>query len=108
MSQILLHFSEFTLPAHLIRHGLRRATFPKGEGFGMVRPKDKLQFINLLHSYKKSGRVICRIFDRVWNYSWGPAATRALPSSLPVYLVKFFWKRSARSFALVSHSAASA
>ena len=31
------------------------------------------------------------------NYSWGPAATRALPSSLPVYLVKFLMKRADRS-----------
>ena len=39
-------------------------------------------------------------------YSWGPAATRALPSSLPVYLVKFLMKRADRSLALVSHSSA--
>ena len=42
------------------------------------------------------------------TYSWGPAATRALPSSLPVYLVKFFWKRAARSFAFSSQTEASA
>ena len=41
-------------------------------------------------------------------YSCGPAETRALPASLLSYLTKFFWKREARSFALVSHSAASA
>lgn len=41
-------------------------------------------------------------------YSWGPAATRALPASLPVYLSKFFTKREARSLALVSHSVGSA
>ena len=40
-------------------------------------------------------------------YSFGPAATRALPCSLPSYLAKFLMKRLARSTALVSHSAAS-
>ena len=39
------------------------------------------------------------------NYTSGPAATRALPASLPVYLAKFFTKRLARSAALVSQSA---
>ena len=38
----------------------------------------------------------------------GPAATSALPASLPVYLTKFFWNRPARSRALVSHSLTSA
>ena len=56
MLQILLHFSEFTLPAHLIRHGLRRATFPKGEGFEMVRPKDKLKFA-IKSSRPETGRL---------------------------------------------------
>ena len=41
------------------------------------------------------------------HYSFGPAATRALPCSLPSYLAKFLMKRLARSTALVSHSAAS-
>ncbi len=41
-------------------------------------------------------------------YSWGPAETSALPASLPSYFAKFLMKRSARSFALVSHSEASA
>ena len=41
-------------------------------------------------------------------YSWGPAATRALPSSLPVYLVKFLMKRADRSFAFSSQIAGSA
>ena len=43
-----------------------------------------------------------------FNYSCGPAATRALPASLPVYFTKFLVKRAARSFAFTSHSAASA
>ncbi len=42
------------------------------------------------------------------GYSWGPAATRALPSSLSVKSAKFFIKRWARSTALGSHSLASA
>ena len=42
------------------------------------------------------------------SYSWGPASTRALPSSLPVYLVKFLMKRAARSLAFSSQMAASA
>ena len=33
----------------------------------------------------------------------GPAATRALPASLPSYLTKFFTKREARSLAFSSH-----
>ncbi len=42
----------------------------------------------------------------VCDYNWGPAATSALPSSLPVNLVKFFTKRLARSTAFVFHSSA--
>ena len=37
-------------------------------------------------------------------YSCGPAATRALPASLVVYLTKFFWKREARSLAFSSQA----
>ena len=39
----------------------------------------------------------------LWNYNFGPAATRALPASLPSYLAKFLMKRAARSFAFSSH-----
>ena len=46
---------------------------------------------------------------RVLNYySCGPADTSALPASLLSYFAKFLMKRPARSFALVSHSEASA
>ena len=38
----------------------------------------------------------------------GPAATSALPASLPSYLTKFLIKRAARSCAFFSHSATSA
>lgn len=34
------------------------------------------------------------IFTQPSNYAWGPASTSALPASLPVYLTKFFSKRS--------------
>ena len=47
--------------------------------------------------------ALCR-----FAYALGPASTRALPASLPVYFLKFFSKREARSFAFASHSAASA
>jgi len=57
---------------------------------------------------KTPGRFLCRVNEALLNYASGPAATRALPASLPVYLVKFFTKREARSFALVSHSVTSA
>ena len=55
---------------------------------------------------KLKARTVCQ--RRLAAYSWGPAATRALPSSLPVYFSKFLMKRADRSLALVSHSAASA
>lgn len=38
-------------------------------------------------------------------YNLGPAATRALPASLPSYFLKFLMKRPARSLAFSSHSA---
>ena len=50
--------------------------------------------------------IVCQV--RLLNYSWGPAATRALPSSLPVYLAKFLMKRSDRSLAFSSQMEASA
>ena len=40
-------------------------------------------------------------------YSFGPAATRALPASLFSYLWKLLMKRPARSFAFSSHTAGS-
>ena len=33
-----LCFGENVLPVHLFRHGIRRATFPKGEGKGAAAP----------------------------------------------------------------------
>jgi len=36
VGSIFRTFSGELLPAALIRHGLRRATFPRGEGFGAV------------------------------------------------------------------------
>lgn len=64
------------------------------------------------HSTQKERPALFRtsrsIFTQPSNYAWGPASTSALPASLPVYLTKFFSKRDARSFALFSHSEASA
>ena len=37
------------------------------------------------------------------NYNLGPAATSALPASLPSYFLKFLMKRAARSLAFSSH-----
>ena len=37
------------------------------------------------------------------DYNFGPAATNALPASLPVNFTKFLMKRPARSFAFSSH-----
>ena len=60
-------------------------------------------------SYKWKGRDRSSfLLYLAFNYSWGPAATRALPSSLPVYLVKFLMKRADRSFAFSSQIAGSA
>ena len=42
------------------------------------------------------------------DYSCGPAATRALPASLPSYLAKFLMNLEARSCAFLSHSEGSA
>ena len=36
VGSIFRTFSGELLPAALIRHGLRRATFPRGEGFGAM------------------------------------------------------------------------
>lgn len=40
------------------------------------------------------------------DYNLGPAATNALPASLPVNFAKFLMKRPARSCAFASHSEA--
>ena len=62
---------------------------------------------------KKTG--VCRYGTPLWDYmslfyyyfnnnqSLGPAATNALPASLPVNLVKLLMKRLARSFAFSFH-----
>ena len=48
------------------------------------------------------------LFGLCQSYSFGPAATRALPASLLVYLSKFLMNLPARSLAFSSHSDASA
>lgn len=58
-----------------------------------------------LKTKKKNGdenrRFLC---SNSLDYASGPAFTRALPASLPVYLTKFLTKRPARSFAFASQS----
>ena len=47
MLRFISRLGEFVLRQHLFRHGLRRATFPKGEGMGATAPEqrlDKLEF----------------------------------------------------------------
>ena len=68
-----------------------------------------------IHSRITRSLLVCRQVPcrTVWlsalpTYSWGPAATRALPSSLPVYLAKFLMKRADRSLAFSSQTPASA
>ncbi len=56
-------------------------------------------------------RLVCAILNSQnshLSYSWGPAATRALPASLLSYLTKFLMKRPARSLAFSSQTAGSA
>ena len=60
----------------------------------------------LLVSRQAEARTVCQ--RRLAAYSWGPAATRALPSSLPVYFSKFLMKRADRSLAFSSQMEASA
>ena len=60
-------------------------------------------------SGSKKQAALLRPVRKICNYSaFGPAATRALPASLPSYLTKFLTKREARSFAFSSHWEASA
>ena len=47
MLRFISRLGEFVLRQHLFRHGLRRATFPKGEGMGTTAPEqqtDKPEF----------------------------------------------------------------
>ena len=62
----------------------------------------------LLYVFRNTGKVPsyslapCPLLP---DYSFGPAATRALPASFPSYFTKFLMKRPARSLAFSSHSA---
>ena len=60
------------------------------------------------YEIKKNGCGIYRTRKVRQNQICGPAATRAFPASLPSYFAKFLMNLPARSFALVSHSEASA
>ena len=69
---------------------------------------------NWLHPFRYSQLSIINVQLSTFNfqlstyYSFGPAATSALPASLPSYFLKFLMKRAARSSAFLFHSAASA
>ena len=80
----------------LLKAMRRSAERYRVETLETLRPQSALKFFLDSFSFKKK------------NHSWGPAATRALPASLPVYFTKFFTKRPARSLAFSSHWAASA
>ena len=97
----------------IILDSLRGAP-PPGEGLGAPAPlrhSAKPQFISLnkkAPAENSAGACLLLCGFQPFNYSWGPAATRALPSSLPVYLVKFLMKRADRSFAFSSQTEGSA
>ena len=69
--------------------------------------------INMKSIYKKSANYFRRnkkgmlshafFFLLRSYYNFGPAATNALPASLPVNLAKFLMKRPAKSLAFSSH-----
>ena len=59
----------------------------------------------VLYSFGPATFALCRAkLLSALAYSLGPAATRALPASLPSYFLKFLMKRAARSLAFSSHS----
>ena len=76
---------------------------------------DFCQFLNIFISLKtdiKNDRTsvtqsAVNIFS-IFNYALGPAAIKALPSSLVAYLTKFHTKRAAKSSAFDCHCALSA
>ena len=57
------------------------------------------KYIHHLHSNNKKNEIPLRVSRFTiliyWYYNFGPAATNALPASLPVNLAKFLMKRSA-------------
>lgn len=66
---------------------------------------------NATHRQQKRNRAFAQfLFFCCTAYAsvFGPAATSALPASLPSYFAKFLIKRSARSLALLVHSSPSA
>ena len=80
---------------------------PKYHALFLLHPVWQLPYVSNL-SYCLIGSYPSGAFLGFLNYSLGPASTRALPASLPVYLTKFLMNRPARSSAFFSHSATSA
>ena len=77
--------------------------FPRKSQFKTTTRKK--HHLNPILTYQT--QVVFSILTQI-NYNCGPAATKALPASLPSYLAKFLMKRPAKSLAFSSHCAASA
>ena len=77
-----------------------------GSGFAFLWSGFRRKFYSFVR-FSPRGFAFKAVFAAGF-YSWGPAFTRALPASLPVYLSKFLTKREARSFAFSSQTPASA
>ena len=65
-------FAYYWVGAHLIRHGLRRATFPKGEGLGSGSGHNNAVYVVLHYniyfipySYRCQGAYCCKINHRL-------------------------------------------
>ena len=74
---------------------------------GIISLQNAVDSVNFMPFIRKKGARLsaCAPIYTILDYSCGPAATRALPASLPSYLAKFLMKREAKSLAFSSHSA---
>ena len=74
---------------------------------GVRRADPKTEY--KLNTAKRNCALAQFLFRSSTSYAsvFGPAATSALPASLPSYFAKFLIKRSARSLALLVHSSLS-
>ena len=74
---------------------LRKKRRNRAEARSLIVEKNpaKRFFDNLIAPWRLPGGLSYVVL----TYSLGPASTRALPVSLPVYLTKFLMKREARS-----------
>jgi len=113
ISTVSAHYTEIILP---VKTGIVKHISTDLPGFCSLPPHVEwktrsLHLFCILHfefcMQKTSGfhpRFLCDLCD----YSLGPASTRALPSSLPVYFSKFLMNRADRSLAFSSHTEGSA